>query len=224
MQQKNKNSSSLGIFRRVFNFFLDNLLARGVKRVTLGQQHDALSHASSPVNAEMMVLHQDHENPNNDLGSEIQVHFKQYEELEPRTQVDKFANSSHAHMHSRDKAEAEREKKNVSKEPPARKNKELPLDVDHPQLQGRGGARLRGAKRTIGLKESTEEEQRKSIPNETLTLAIQEEEVKRTPRRFRPLLVNVPPNINEISDEFIKTRKEAMGRNLRMDSKASKPT
>jgi len=79
--------------------------------------------------------------------------------------------------------------------------------------------RARGPKKSVSMKDMTEEERRKqkgkNIVDESLTIEPEATQIKPRPR------FSVEPNINEKSDEFIKSRKEAMKRNYSMEPRYS---
>lgn len=232
MQEKNNgHSNALGICQRLFNFFMNSLIARGLKRVTLGQSLPQGYDSSIPAKSYgvLMIHHKDHEKSNQNSGSEIQVLFRQSEERESWTPVGPVV----------PKISDQAGNRIVSEQQPSGRKKEIPLEpmektkqrpqrkrsdqaVREPNITA-GPTSRSGPKRTVSLKGSDEEEDRrkmkgKGIASESLTLAIEDEELKRTPRRLRPPL-SVAPNINEKSDEFIRLKKEAMSRTMGMEPK-----
>lgn len=232
MQEKNNShSNALGICQRLFNFFRNSLIARGLKHVTLGQSPPQGYDSSIPAksNGELTVHRKDHETSKQNSGPEIQVLYKQSEELESWTPVDPIA----------PKISGQAGNKIGSEQRPSGRKKEiplLPLEKTEQRLQGKrsdhvvqepnitvGPTPRSGPKKTVSVKGSDEEEDRrkmkgKSIASENLKLAIEGEELKGTPRRLRPPL-SVAPNINEKSDEFIRSKKEAMNRTMGMEPK-----
>lgn len=231
MQEKNDSSSdALGICQRLFNFFMNSLIAGGLKPVTLGQSRPRGNDSSIPAksNGELMVHHKDHENSNQNSGSEIQVLFEQSDELESWTPVDPVVT----------KISDQAGNKTVSEQQPSGRKREIPLaspEKTDQRLQGKrsdqvvqvpnftaGQTSRSRPKKTVSVKGREEEERRKmkgkSVASENLSSAREDEELKRTPRRLRPPLT-VAPNINEKSDEFIRVKKEAMSRIMGMEPK-----
>ncbi|KAK9984111.1 hypothetical protein SO802_033636 [Lithocarpus litseifolius] len=250
MQEKNNQFFPLEICQKLFNFIFDSLIARGLKRVTLGNPlpHQGLikvppglgsMEEQQPIyGAKLNRASRVSKSPVG-LGSEIQVQFLETEdELENWTAVDELGSSVHVSEQNGPIDTAAQTQLVNSDE------KEIPLvevfDVSNgksqiqernvSQTQGKSSKEVeiiftaagqaRGPKKSISMKDMTEEEKRKqkgkNIVDESLTI-IDPEATQIKPRpRF-----SVVPNINEKSDEFIKSRKEAMKRNYSMEPRYS---
>ncbi|KAL9435821.1 hypothetical protein AB3S75_021980 [Citrus x aurantiifolia] len=218
MQEKNNSHfNALGICQRLFNFFRNSLIARGLKHVTLGQSPPQGYDSSIPAksNGELMVHRKDHETSKQNSGSEIQVLFKQSEELESWTPVDPIA----------PKISVQAGNKIGSEQRPSARKKEiplLPLEKTEQRLRGKrsdhvvpepnitvGPTPRSGPKKTVSVKGSDEEEDRRKMKGKSIAI----DKFKKRP----PL--SVAPNINEKSDEFIRSKKEAMNRTMGMEPK-----
>ncbi|GAV78711.1 hypothetical protein CFOL_v3_22176 [Cephalotus follicularis] len=85
MQEKKNNYQPLGICHRLYNFFINTLIARGLKRLSMGHsvpQGSTQVLVGAKPTAEKWVHHQSQEKPKGGSGSEIKVHFIQTEGLE----------------------------------------------------------------------------------------------------------------------------------------------
>lgn len=212
MQEKKKHSLlPLGICHRLFTFIMNSLLAKSlVKRVTLSSHHPMPPQDSSngvvsmddqqplvprkPNGAEHVYLQQARHTPQDDSGYEIQVHYKQTDDGDST-----MRNNSTA-THKVSSSNSIQEVK--------------PVFTSASQAED--------PKRSLSIAAGAELEKQKDnkkkgmmlMSNEKSTLAMVDEEVERSKlpsRRARPLFY-VAPNINEKSDEFIRSRKEAMRR------------
>jgi hypothetical protein len=159
-----------------------------------------------------------------DLGSEIQINFLETDELENWTSVDELGSSVHvskmdgpidtgaqAQLVNSDEKEVPLvDGFDISKVSPAQGKSSQEIE---PIFTTTG--RAKGPKKSVTLKDMTEEEKRrqkgKNIVSEDLTLATEPEATQMKPpaKQSRPRFT-VGANINEKSDEFIKSRKEAM--------------
>ncbi|TXG63577.1 hypothetical protein EZV62_010571 [Acer yangbiense] len=221
MQQKKKDSyNPLGICERLFNFIMNGIIASGFKRVTLGQPAgSAVEHQSkspSKLYGEVMPEPEGLESwtpVGDEFGSSIYEPHQKYDAV---LQSGKFTSTTTTtttipvkHQEIKDKAsETPRVKELQGKRFPDIEPNRIPV------------ARPRGLK-IKEVKESTEDQGEKSrkkgkkiSSSSRNQLTLEEEIIKPTstpsPRTVRPFLGN---NINEISDAYIRSRKEEMSRN-----------
>ena len=247
MQEKTNQFFPLEICQKLFNFIFDSLIARGLKRVTLGNPlpHQGLIRVPPGLGSmeEQQPIYGAKPNGASsvskspvDLGSEIQVQFLETEdELQNWTAVDELGSSVHV-SEQNGPIDTTAQAQLVNND-----EKEIPLvevfDVSNgkslsqiqernvSQTQGKSSkeveiiftaaGRARGPKKSVSMKDMTDEERRKqkgkNIVDESLTIEPEATQIKPRPR------FSVVPNINEKSDEFIKSRKEAMKRNYSME-------
>uniref|UniRef100_A0A2P2MZV0 Uncharacterized protein n=1 Tax=Rhizophora mucronata TaxID=61149 RepID=A0A2P2MZV0_RHIMU len=238
-----KKDHPFGICQRVFNFFMNSLIARGLKRVTLGHEAievplvDPLTRNGEDSVGEQQATslvrqsgvkkenHQARTRSKFDSGYDIQVHFKQYEEeLEHWTYIEKP---------EAQKGNQTKLKKRRATDLPGKE--ELPLVQTKGDATGQGKSSQEAAAQGImeptlttwferrGIKdwaavEDGAKEKGKRIASGNLKLAIEPEELKVKNRRH---LFSVVSNINEKADEFIKSRQEAMRRNFSLEPEGS---
>lgn len=149
---------------------------------------------SKPNGAERVYLQQARYTPEDDSGYEIQVHYKQTDD------GDSTMRNNYTATHKVSSSNSIQEVKPVLTSVSQAKDLKRSLSIAD-------GAKL----------EKQKDNKKKGImlmSNEKSTLAMVDEEDERSKlplRRARPLFY-VAPNINEKSDEFIRSRKEAMRR------------
>ncbi|PQQ16809.1 hypothetical protein Pyn_08804 [Prunus yedoensis var. nudiflora] len=210
MQEKGNPSQPIGICHRLITFIMNSHIARSlVKRVTLGhpipQDLQPVIPAASPDGAGQTMYLQALQSPENESVFEIQIHYKQTDEdlEESWTQVDKLGPIERAEeAEIQDKGP--REVKLISTATSQEKEPKKSLSIED-----------------VGELEKEKNNKKKGkgvISGEKLTLAMEvEDEISRLGlRRVRPLF-HVAPNINEKSDAFIRSRKEAMRRNYGLE-------
>ncbi|VVA14043.1 PREDICTED: CICLE_v10024153mg [Prunus dulcis] len=216
MQEKGNPSQPIGICHRLITFIMNSHIARSlVKRVTLGhpipQDLQPMIPAADPNGAGQTMCLQALQTPENESVFEIQIHYKQTDEdfEESWTQVDKLG--------------------------PIERTKEAEIQDKGPQevnskLISTATSQPKEPKKSSSIEDVGELEKEKNkkkkgkgvISGEKLTLAMEvEDEISRIGlRRVRPLFY-VAPNINEKSDAFIRSRKEAMRRNYGLEPRIS---
>lgn len=155
-----------------------------------------------------------------DLDSVIQIQFKKTDDLEIWTPVYVSEKNGSIDTGAAQLLSGERKdqtKGRISKPP----SKELP-QVE-PGIQDRKGSEIQtksskgGPKNSVSMRDVAEEEKKKqkgkNIAGENLTLAVVPEstQLKPAPTHVMPRF-SVIANINEQSDAFIRSRKEAMNR------------
>lgn len=216
MQEKGNPSQPIGICHRLITFIMNSHIARSlVKRVTLGhpipQDLQPMIPAANPNGAGQTMYLQALQTPENESVFEIQIHYKQTDEdfEESWTQVDKLG--------------------------PIERTEEAEIQDKGPRevkLISTATSQAKEPKKRLSIEDEGELEKEKEknnkkkgkgvISGEKLTLAMEaEDEMSRLGfRRVRPLF-HVAPNINEKSDAFIRSRKEAMRRNYGLEPRIS---
>ncbi|PRQ26194.1 hypothetical protein RchiOBHm_Chr6g0291921 [Rosa chinensis] len=214
MQEKRKHWQPLGICHSLFTFIMNSLNARRfVKHVTITSHHPTPQGSSNevvfvedqqplvpnrPNGVESIYIQQAQHTPEDNSGFEIQVHYKQTDDDDS-----KMRNSSDSHKLSLSKSLQEL--------------KPIVTGVS----QAKDPEKCLSIADAVGL-EKEKDNKKKGImlmSNEKFTLAMVGEEDERSKlplMRARPLFY-VAPNINEKSDEFIRSRKEAMRRSQSLE-------
>ncbi|XWS46771.1 hypothetical protein CRYUN_Cryun14cG0096700 [Craigia yunnanensis] len=231
MQQKKNDFQHLGICHRLFNFIMNSLIGRGLKRVTLGHPMPEGSTNQGPLDEyarngvqEPLIIHA---KPNgeervksklkDDSDSIVHIQFKQTEELDYWTPIDNLGSSVHVAAKD-DKAV---EKRNEFTDPSGKK--EIPplngisVGTTKPQVQGKTGVRIQGEESTgpkiiIPITNSAGQEEKKKragnqFPSANLATPIQ-------PDASKSMLTGLGLNINEVSEAFIQNTKERLSRNV----------
>lgn len=216
MHEKKNISKPLGICQRLFHFIKSLVDPSLYKHITLGppvpQGQSTTQFVLNKPNGKMRVQYQDHDEnlkKHYSLGDEISIQFKQSKELGSWTSVDKKSSSP--------------KDKEILK-----KVKEIPLvqnRTEGSQIEGKrpplmGPKRFQSSRdKRTGTKESEEEEKirkkGKSIQSDqnlTSPRKVGDTSANMTPKRF----LTVAPNINEISDEFIRQRKLTMSKDVNL--------
>ncbi|KAJ8748349.1 hypothetical protein K2173_002986 [Erythroxylum novogranatense] len=230
--QKETRYQPPGICQRLINFFMNAIVARGLKRITWGQAatqvpgaDPATQGAASGLNDEEKTFHEAQGCLGDDLDyDEIQVHFiRNEEELDHWVPVDKtpFTEGDESQLVD-GKAAMNRNRvvrvkggvtnqSKASQESAARRGKAL----TEPNMTTSGSDRKKSVSiRDGGTVEDRVKDKGKSIASDRLAIA---KEPKKPRERIPRHLFSVASNINEKSDEFIKSRKEAMKRNFSME-------
>ncbi|XWS31623.1 hypothetical protein CRYUN_Cryun23aG0092300 [Craigia yunnanensis] len=232
MQKKGNDFQRLGICHRFFNFIMNGLVGRGLKRITLGHPIPRDSTKQGPLDEYARNGVQEpltsHAKPNgeervnsklkDDSDSIVKIHFKQTEELDYWTPVDKIGSSVHPAVKD-DKA---MEKRNEFTDSSGKKK--IPLlngisvDTTKPRVQGKTEVRIQGEGSTgppkiiIPITDRAGQDEKKNkaankFPSPKLATSIQ-------PDASKPMLTALGLNINEISETFIQNTRERMSRNI----------
>ncbi|KAJ0051850.1 hypothetical protein Pint_01126 [Pistacia integerrima] len=194
MHEKKNNSNPLGICHRLFHF-MNNLIDRSLyKRRTLGPP------VSQGPSEKIRIQYRDHDENSKDhyrLSSEIPIQLKQSEGLDSWTAVNNMGSSIQLPQLQKDPAP---KYKAIGK-----KVKEIPLVHDKTESS---------REKRKGAKESEEEEKtRKKGKNKESD----QNSTSPIPKKDEDTNVNITPgqfltNINEKSEEFIRTKKANMSK------------
>ncbi|PON65746.1 hypothetical protein PanWU01x14_114890 [Parasponia andersonii] len=195
MQEKKKRSNifqPLAICRRLFSFVMDYLIPRGLKRVittshSLRQGSTPVPMVSAKANVKRVEFQQAHYKLTEDLGSWTRAPAQMQERKEERNM---FVGSNSDNNNNKTVSSFEEEER-------VRK--------------------MKGKSVSVGISSSSSSSSSGSSSSENLRPVVEAEEVKLPnrpvrQRQVRPLF-DVAVNINEKSDAFIRSRKEAMRRN-----------
>lgn len=219
MAQGSDNLQPLGICHRFFNFIINNLIGKGLNRVTLGQARTVSNESVQvPIEGSTRNL-KGSINPSSKSNGEVIVEFMHLDKEENRNPVQDFSSSVHF------------PKKNGSKngliendagfQGPSGKD---PPEVKHPAANHETGPKVVAIKETAGNNRGKDKNnQEKSIPIHQRTTSGNEAggTITIPQRPFRPLLMSVASNINEKADAFIRSRKEAMSKHYGLEPKKS---
>lgn len=215
MQEKREQWQPLGICHRLITFILNSVIARSlVKHETITSHHPKPQGSTNgvvsmedqqplvpnrPNGVESVYLQQAQHTPDDNSGFEIQVHYKLIDDDDSKM---RNAAGSHKFSSSRSLEEVKPIFTSVSQA----KDPKRSLSIAH----------------VAGL-EKEKDNKKKGImlmskEDATLAMVGEEDESSKRPtlRRTRPLF-SVAPNINEKSDEFIRSRKEAMRRSQSLE-------
>ncbi|KAM7254035.1 hypothetical protein ACFE04_031717 [Oxalis oulophora] len=208
MQDMSKDSQALGICQRLFYFFMDNLMVRGLKRITFGKPVTEDHHLS--------LL-----NPKDDPNFDIRIQFKQTERLAVGN--DRIPNI-------RNKGNSDK----ITEELPC--EMKIPLvngieanDINSDfrpsgptKIDTADEDKIRRKGKGVNLTSDKINAEGKKKASHLTFLVVQPEELNaRSPRRIKPLL-DVAANINEKSDAFIRSKKEKMSRHLSLEGNYKK--
>ncbi|CAN6558557.1 unnamed protein product [Malus baccata var. baccata] len=200
MQEKLNRTEPTGICHRIFTFIVNSLVGRLlVKQVTLGhpmpdQDEQPMIPAANPNGVETMDLHEARQTPEKDSGLQIQVHYKQTDDgFESWTHIDKLGDPV--------KANVSEHKGNLKK---VLSIKDVPKPDKEKSSMKKGKGVMGSEKLTLAMEMEDDDKGSK--------IALR--------RRVRPLF-HIAPNINEKSEAFIQSRKEAMRRNYGIEPRKS---
>lgn len=199
MQEKLNRTEPTGICHRIFTFIVNSLVGRLlVKQVMLGhpmpdQDEQPMIPPANPKGVETMDHHEASQTPEKDSGLQIQVHYKQTDGFESWTHIDKLGDPV--------KANVSEHKGNLTK---VLSIKDVPKPDKEKNSMKKGKGVMGGEKLTLAMEIEDDDEGSK--------IALR--------RRVRPLF-HIAPNINEKSEAFIQSRKEAMGRNYGIEPRKS---
>ncbi|KAG6700251.1 hypothetical protein I3842_08G102800 [Carya illinoinensis] len=195
MLEKNDNSlpvaMPVGICHRLFNFIKNSLIAGGFKRVKYGSMEER-----QPLNATLP----------NDLDSEIQIQFLETDDqyLESWTPVDEIVLSVHV---SEDKDTGNHAQEIMNNE------QQYQTVESSNEIESKKGQNKKGSKEDVAADEERRKQKGKNIVSENLNISHVEPaagELKpASTDRARPR-ISLVTNINEMSDAFIRNKKEAM--------------
>ncbi|KAE8009660.1 hypothetical protein FH972_006084 [Carpinus fangiana] len=198
--QENKHFLSLGICHRLFNFVKNIVIARGrLKRVTLGG-HPPPPHGSTttvPVDDSLMnetVSILEDQQLSDDIGDKIPIQFKETDELECWTPVDALGYSVHVSKENNSPADNTAD----SQAPP------LMSSEQKDQAKGINIGKSSVEIEAIATEDEAEEAKKKQKEEETT-------QMKAPPvTHAKPRFSSVLADINEISEAYIRSRKEEM--------------
>lgn len=202
--QENNHFQSLGICHRLFKFVKNILIARGgLKRVTLGG-HPPPPHGSTTVPVDNFLMNEvggsmEDQQLSDNFGDKITIQFKETDESdesESWTPVDALGYSVHV---SKENSPADNP---GSQAPPLMSSEQK--DEAEGNIIGKSSLEIEA----IAMKDEAEEAKKKQKQEEDQPETTQ---MKAPPvTHARPRFSSVLANINEISEAFIRSRKEAM--------------
>lgn len=182
----------LGICRRLLNFIFNNLISRGFKPIAKVLDMNCLRKelGSFEEKQPMFVI-----NP----------HEQEIVQNQPLDET--FFNASSSQSHTKEISGSSIE------------------EIRTEQLEGnvRTSTHIEGPKKVLGFidmkKDEKKSKKKGKIISEKLTIGLEVDEMKSKPpiRQVRPLF-NIASNINEKSDAYIRSRKEAMRRNYNLEN------
>ncbi|KAJ4842915.1 hypothetical protein Tsubulata_023840 [Turnera subulata] len=241
MQRKEGQFERFGICRKLFSLFMNSVVGRGLKSISLGQEARQGSKEVPPLD---VPLRRNGVGDSSTNGHEIRVHFKQTdeEELEHWTAVDQLGSSVHEASKDGPRVDGD-QPYNI----PISLSESGPLKRHHHQPDGKAGVQMNGSvkgsipaeaaeiagpRRTSkGAQERQpnlaqgkgsnivgEEDRAKKkgknvqVSSEKSTVpAADHHEDDKVKYSFPRHLISVASNINEKSDAFIRRKKKAMG-------------
>ncbi|KAK9282057.1 hypothetical protein L1049_004969 [Liquidambar formosana] len=218
MQERDNQLQPLGICHRLFNFIMNSLVARGIKRVTLGRP---ASHGGStkPDGEESLLSPTGQRKSVEKSSSEIVVEFKHTNGLEYWTPIDKTEIPLVQGIGDSSGTSLSQAKEKSVTQVQAKGSQEV-------ELVSTSVVSAKGPKKTVTIKDGAEEMEKykkkgKNIATERVAVALEREvERKNPPKHYRPVLLSVSSNVNEKSTEFIRRTKEAMMERELMQSRS----